>query len=184
MVTCSWRDDSLAAGERALRSFGYEEAVTHFELAKNAVGTERDDSTMAAIYFGLGRARLGTIGLRGDTSFISLQQAFELFVKAGNFDKAIEVAMQPTLGAPGDLTEHKKYLSRALSLVAPGSLENGTLLVRYGHLFLMHATELVTAVDAANQALEIAREKRDPELELEAWRLQSRIGCRDQTFKR
>ena len=93
---------SLLAGERALASYGYEDALTHFErglVARdiNLSGTEvASDEESAALLFGLARARTATVeGHQLQEAFITLSRAFEYYAEAGNVDQAVAAAEFP-----------------------------------------------------------------------------------------
>ena len=66
---------SVMAGERALKTFAYEEAIDQFQRAMSTRGDRPVDANIAAIMFGLGRASIPM--LEWDAALENLHQAFD-----------------------------------------------------------------------------------------------------------
>ena len=91
---------SLLAGERALTTHAWEDALDHFErarAAKNAsAGSARAvDREDAELLFATGRA-LVVMG-RMTEALDSLTRAFEYYEKTGDLDRAVAVAEYPIM---------------------------------------------------------------------------------------
>ena len=67
---------SLIAGERALDSFAYEQALTHFNRVLEIKEGQADDAETAAALFGPGRAQAATLGKQqlADGASVSLDR--------------------------------------------------------------------------------------------------------------
>ncbi|HLF04058.1 MAG TPA: AAA family ATPase, partial [Dehalococcoidia bacterium] len=156
---------SLLAGERALASYAYEEALAHFEQALAAKQQEPTDQTTAELLFGLARAQVGTTERfqqsKAQDTFI---QAFDIFVDAGDIRRAIEVAAYPLRSQNAN---SRRLMERALELAAPGSHDAGKLLSQYGWVLGGNMVgDDERAMDAFSQALIIAKNHQDRLLEM------------------
>ena len=92
---------SLLAGERALASYAYEEAISHFQRALAAKEGEETDAEKAALLFGLGRAQGAIFGQNLEEAGSTLGQAFDYYAGAGDIDRAVRVAEYPLDPYPG-----------------------------------------------------------------------------------
>ena len=134
---------SLLAGERALASYAYEDAFTHFErgLVARALtlsGTEAasqaaSDEEAAGLLFGLARAQSATFASNQlGEAFATLSRAFEYYAVAGNVALAVAAAEFPIAPPPFRIPGLAQLVARALTLVPADSHEAGRLLSRYG----------------------------------------------------
>ena len=164
---------SLLAGELALASHAYEDAITHFE--RGLVARDIDlsgtnaapDEEAADLLFGLARAKSATVEryqLR--EVFATIICAFEYYAGVGDVAQAVAAAEFPieTLGTriPG-LAE---FMARAITLVPADSHEAGRLLSRYGGI-IGGAGDYEGAQKALEQAIAIARREEDVPLEVQ-----------------
>jgi len=154
---------SLLAGEQAIASYAYEDALAHFErgLAGKGVeltGTEpAPDAESAALLSGLGRAELGT--RERQTLFQALPiltRAFDYYVAAGDSEQAVAIAVQSQDGFG--------FIDKALELATPGSHDAGRLMSRSVRGLRANYEK---AQEAINGALVIAQEHHDSILEME-----------------
>jgi DNA-binding CsgD family transcriptional regulator len=160
---------SLLAGERALATYAWEEALEYFQRGLSAKDGQPTDGEMAAILFGLGRAQLAVLQRqRMPEAMDFLDRAFEAFKQAGDADRAIAVAEYPLPTSAGILTGAGELLSRALALVPPDSLAAGRLLVRNGWDLGRRKGDYHSAQQAFNHALAIAMRQGDINLEMDA----------------
>ena len=154
------------AGEQALVSHAYEEALLHFERALAAKEGQPMDSETAAILYGLGQAQVAALErVEGEEAWDSLSRAFDYYVEAGDIDKAVTVAQfQPsgTFGTRGELVR------RALDLVPADSHEAGWLQSRYIRILGQARGDREGAQKAFEQALAIALREQDRDLEMVA----------------
>jgi len=164
---------SLLAGERALASYAYEDALTHFErglVARGITlsGTEvASDEQAAALLFGLARAQAATVeGHQVGEAFATLSRAFEYYVEAGNIAQAVAVAEFPIAPPQYLIPGVAELMARALSLVPADSRELGRLLSRYGGT-LGAEGDYEGAQEALGRALAIARREEDVPLEVQ-----------------
>ena len=161
---------SLVAGEQALASYAYEDALAHFErglVARDITwsGTEpAGDGEAADLLFGLKQAQSATVESRqlGEgEAFAALSRAFDYYAEAGNVAQAVAAAEfqigVPTSRFPGS----DQLIARALTLVPADSHQVGRLLSRYG-LFLGAAEgDYEGAQKALGRAIAIARREGD-----------------------
>ena len=166
---------SLLAGDRAMTSFAWEEALAHFERAAaskegqaaSASSGQAIDAQMAAILSGLGRAQL-TLLDRNELpqAVATLARAFDYYAETGDVDRAVAVAQSRYPSRSGLSTGAAKLIARALSLVPADSHQAGALLSRQGYVLGMEEGDHEAASVAIGRALAIARREQDPALEM------------------
>ncbi len=161
---------SLLAGERALASYAYEDALAHFErglVARDIAlsGTETaSDEEAASLLFGLARTQSATgAGHQLEEAFTTLSRAFEYYAEAGNADLAVAAAEYPIFIRG---TEMGDLIERALPMVPPDSHEAGRLLSRYGGILGRTDGRYDSAQEAFGRALTIVRRAGDEILEM------------------
>ncbi|MFQ6025972.1 MAG: helix-turn-helix transcriptional regulator [Dehalococcoidia bacterium] len=160
---------SLLAGERALATYAYEEALGHFERGLRAkqvalAGAEpATDNETATLWFGMGRA-YGSTGQHLD-AWTALSRAFDYYEEAGDTAMAVVVAEHPLFFVPG-LERPTHMVERALTMVPSESPEAGRLLSRYGLLVNLETRDYGRAKEAFERALAIAEREKDPVLEM------------------
>ncbi len=166
---------SLMAGERALSTHAYEDALTHFKqgLAARDIDLLREgaapDEEAADLMFGLARAQSATgVGVQLAEASEIIKRAFEYYVASGSVHKAVAAAelriAPPAFVLPGvtDLIE------RALALVPDDSREAGRLLTRYGGILGVADLDFEGAHRALERAKTIAVRENDVGLEIQA----------------
>ena len=154
---------SALAGERALSTYGYDEAQAHFERALAAQEGQGTDAGAAPLLFELGRAQ-GALFQRRE-ALASLNSAFDHYAGAGDIQGAVSVAEYPINPGMGRVRV-TQLISRALALVPPDSHQAGNLLSRYGLALGNEMGDYSGAEEAFNKALTIARRDKDVALEL------------------
>ncbi len=154
---------SLIAGERALESYGYEEALPLLQRAISARGNAGDEGETGRLFFGLGRAQAG-MGRLGD-AVESLTRAFDHYDRGGDTAHATAVAKYPVIAMPG-VQGLTKLISRALELVPDDSVEAGELLSRHIRPLAVENGDYAGAQQAAVRALRIAERENDTALEM------------------
>ena len=164
---------SLLAGERALATYAWEEAQTHFEcalLAKGVPLSSQDpakDIEAATLLFGLARTQLAMTGRGGMLQAAdSLRRAFSYYADAGDVERAVEVAEYPYPPTLGYSLGGTKLIARALELAPPESQQAGRLLSRYGYLLGLEEGNYASAQEAFASALSIAEGEHDTILEM------------------
>ncbi|PKB64319.1 MAG: hypothetical protein BZY80_03250 [SAR202 cluster bacterium Io17-Chloro-G2] len=170
---------SLLAGDRAMASFAWEEALAHFErAAASKIGQvpsprsqsgsgQAMDAQMAAILFGLGRAQLTLLDRNEMPEAIAtLALAFDYYAEAGDVDRAVAVAQSRYASRTGLRTGIAQLIARALSLVPADSHQAGGLLSRQGYVLGMEEGDHEAASVAFGRALAIARQEQDAALEM------------------
>ena len=165
---------SLLAGERALASYAYEDALAHFEMGLVArdiplSGTETaSDDEAAALLFGLARAQSSTLeGHRLGEAFNNLSRSFEYYAEAGNVALAVAAAEFPIAPLRNLITGAPELMARALTLVPPNSHEAGRILSRYGGVLGVVKCDYEGAQQALGRAIDIARREGDLPLEMQ-----------------
>jgi DNA-binding CsgD family transcriptional regulator/DNA polymerase III delta prime subunit len=156
----------ILAGEQALDTYAYDEALDYFQRALDAAGVTQTDQEEAAILFGLGRAQVATAQRHEMQSAVeTLTRAFDYYEKIGDVDTALSVAEYPVMAITG-ITGLTHLISRALALTEPDSHRAGRLLGRYVRAVALERGDYGQATNAFHRAVEIAR--RDGDLTLEA----------------
>ncbi len=166
----------VLAGEHALATYAYEEALGHFQKAFEAktgqtlpsdaplstVPTTTDQVT-AEILFGLGRSQRATATFQMQEAWVSLSKDFDYSVQVGDIPQVVDVAeLLP-------VTEHMRtteMLAQALTLVPSGSHLEGRLLSRYGNAINYEKGDYDSARLAFDKAMEIAKLEQDIALEM------------------
>ena len=163
---------SLLAGKRALATYAYEEALTHFERGLAARGIPRagahsaPDWEAAALLFGLGRAQAATAERRQRPQAVAtMQRAFDYYAEAGDVDRAVAVAEDPLLYAGVGGAGASQVGARALSMVPPDSYAAGRLLCNYGLTSYHETADYQEAREAFARAIAIARHEGDTAME-------------------
>ena len=163
---------SLLAGERALATFAYEDALSHFQRAlvarsspvSEGSGEGLNDET-AEILFGLAQAQAATLQRSQlQEARSNLNRVLDYYLETGDVDRAVKVAVFPVppIGGSGDTIRN---LDRILSLVPPESIEAGVLYARYGFVVGVEEGDYQRAQDAFGRALVIASQEKDSDLE-------------------
>jgi tetratricopeptide (TPR) repeat protein len=159
----------ILAGDRALATFAYEEAVGHFQRALSFKEGEPVDAVMASIYAGLGQAQSATVQREQIQDVLSsLERAFDYYVEAGDVARAVAVAACNLPNFIGGLEGAAERVASALELVPPDSQDAGRLLSRYIRLIGATSDGYQSAKDAFERALVIAKREDDIPLEMQA----------------
>ena len=155
------------AGERALATLAHEEARIYFLRALAANKSPSVDSETAALYFGLGRALVGTLERHQlQEAVVNFSRAFDNYAQNGYEDIAVAIAEYPIFSSPGRSTGLADLIHQALTLVPRESIEAGRLLCRDGLAVGHEEGQYTDAQQAFAQAVEIARRKDDLVLEV------------------
>jgi DNA-binding CsgD family transcriptional regulator len=166
---------SQLAGEQALTSYAYEEALAHFQRGLTAKGIPLEgpepasDADAAELLFGLGQAQAGTaerIQLHQVVDTIS--RAFDYYEKVGDVARAVAIAQYPLPSSTGvwRTASTPYYIPRALRLTPPDSPTEARLLSSYGLELGRVENDYEGAQEAFARALAIARREQDIALEL------------------
>jgi predicted ATPase/DNA-binding CsgD family transcriptional regulator len=162
---------SLLAGERALATFGYEEALAHFQrgLAARGIsvtGTEpAPDAQAAALLFGLGKAQFATYErLQIADADASLGRAFEYYFQSESIAETAAVA--EFFYSAISSQNRRQRISRALTIVPKDSIEAGRLLACYIAVLGDSPTEFQVIQELSERALAVARREADQILEM------------------
>jgi tetratricopeptide (TPR) repeat protein len=153
---------SLLAGEQALASYAYEDALENFECglgARNISLSESEaalDEEAAGLLYGLVRAQSATLprhqlGEFGNT----LRPAFDYYVRVGDVPRAL--AITDYIGTLSRGSNAVEILNKALDLAPAGSLQSGRILIRYATVLDNSRGKHNAAIEALDQALEIAQ---------------------------
>ena len=163
---------SLLAGERALASYAYENAIVHFErglVARDITlsGTEAAaDEEAAALLSCLGRAQAAMSSLHQLPEAInSLARAFQYYFDAGDVERAVALA-EYHIAEPSGISGMAAIISQALTLVPPDSHQAGRLLPNYGFSLFATTGDYQSAQEVFNRALVIARREADGPLQM------------------
>ena len=164
---------SLLAGERALASYAWGEALAHFETGLNAKGVTLEgseaarDAGAAELLSGLGRSQAAILPLDHLQEAVnSLTRAFDYYDGTKDEVQAAAVAETPLPPAAGRVTGVGPLLARALKLASPGSLQEARLLSRHGWVIGIEQGDYSAAREALDRALGIAQREGDQGLEM------------------
>lgn len=156
---------SLIAGERALSTYAFEEALALFQRGLNAKEGQNMDAEEAALLFGLARAQTGTLERhRIHEAAKTARPAFDYYTSIGDVPKALAIAEYSfrSLGASAEIS---LILAEALKLVPSDSLQAGRLLGRYGNALIMELGNFESGIEALQRSLTIAKRERNVPLE-------------------
>ena len=152
---------AVAAGERALASYAYEEAFPRFQRALAAKEGQDMDAETASILFGLGRTQIAT--LDWDKALDCLGQAFD-FYESHDVSKALSIAEYPYPALFA--ARMPDLMSRAIKLAAPETRQVGNLLSTYGLAVALGRGDYEEAREAFDEALSIAQREGDRSLQV------------------
>lgn len=167
---------SIMAGERALDTYAFEDALAHFERAlesregqaHSTSSGQAMDAETADMLFGLGRAQVAAAERhQAQEAMDNFIRAFDYYVEVGKVSRAVAVARGPFPWWT-HLTGLAPLLARALKLVPPGSHQAGYLLAHYCRVLGTSTTEpdYEGAQRAFQRALAIAQREQDTTLEI------------------
>ena len=156
---------SKIAGERALATLGFEEAVTHFERGLAGKTGEPTDVETADMLFGLARGQAATVPyVQGQRVWDTFVRAFDIYAATDEVKKAVAVAEQQ-VGFAGTLTGVVDLTAQALELVPPDSHEAARILSRRGFALYVENADYERAKEALDLSIAIARTHNDAQLE-------------------
>ncbi|MCH9017966.1 MAG: hypothetical protein IIB89_09440, partial [Chloroflexi bacterium] len=161
---------TLLAGERALDSYAWEEAVEHFTRGLEAKNVDpigqapADDAEAASLLFGLARAK--SANFRFGPGYIhqavaNFRSAFEYHVQAGDAERAVEIAQSPPRVPVGERGGLADVMEVALGIAPPGSSVKGQLLANHGWIAGIEEIDYPLSTRSFQEALEIARDNGD-----------------------
>ncbi len=166
---------SLIAGQSALRSFAWTEALELFENVRSAVESDPECIELAQAWLGIARARMtyeswwGS-SLRSDDIEAGLAVAFEIFVERGEIDLAIETASQGVVGQLGWIPS-TSLAERALDFADDDSIATARLLTRYADVLWTDKSRQGESGSVIERAFEMARRHGELNLQLRILRI-------------
>lgn len=156
---------AFMAGERALATYAWEEALDHFQRGLAAKDGPDMDADTAALLFGLARAQSRTLERHRIHEAVStVRPAFDYYVAAGDVLAVSAIAEYP-FDSEVDLSL-AQLLVEALELMPSDSRQAGLILSRYGLELGRGHGNFESAVEALGQALAIAQRENDSALEM------------------
>ena len=169
---------SLMAGQRALRAFAYEDALTHFQtglvardISLSGMESATDDEA-AALLFGQGKVQAT---LQIYEAFSSLGRAFDHSMELGDLERVVAIAEYGDYGTGVRRSDLLEFARRALTLVPPDSHFAGRLLCRYGQLVGLQGSDYEDVHSALERALEIAKREGDAALEMRTYAVSATV---------
>ena len=157
---------SIMAGERDLKYYAFEDALAHFQRALDARENQTMDDQLATIKFGIGRSMASTLRSphEAQLAWEALSQTFDYYVKQGDIEKAVTVAIHPIpvlylIKGAADL------FARALELVPRESLQAGYLLAKLAPSLVFEFADFEESAKAAMKALTISKNLNNEALE-------------------
>jgi tetratricopeptide (TPR) repeat protein len=146
---------SLAAGYAALDKYAFEDGLTHFERAVDAIGAA-DTRARGLAYAGLGRCQMAFVNVH--QGYISVLTGMEALIEADDIESALILASQGFPAQPSE--EGKRFHELALKITPELSGERAMVLGRLG-LLTMFRDSLEEGGHALAKALEISRKLDD-----------------------
>ena len=167
----------MIAGEYALDSFEYEQALVHFTRVLDTKGEISMDGEKAQALFGLGRAEATVVPVYElKTVHQNLGLAFDYYDSVGDTARAVAVASEIPSPPGGDHNHvSQRRIERALELVHDDSLEAGILHSVLGDFQGVANGDYPSAQDSFVRALTIARRKGNVNLEIKTLNHSARI---------
>ena len=157
---------SLMAGQRALASYAYEEALDQCQRVLDAKGGDQTDAEAAAALFGLGRAQaaLGNI----EDAIPNFAKALDYYSDAGDIVNVVAIGATPLPPWVGRLEGASALCTKALEMVDKDSLDAGRILSNHGWPLGFQEGDYEGAQRAFEDALAIARREGNVALEVAA----------------
>ena len=157
---------SQIAGDRALASFAFDGAVTHFERALIARRDLPITEEIAALHYGAGVGHAALRNTEGsiDEALANLNAAFDYYAEAESLEMVALVARLQFVSQEGQ-QRMVPIMERALKLVPEDSIDAGWILATYGRAIGSYA-DYQTGRDAFRRALAIAENAGDSALEM------------------
>lgn len=171
---------SIIAGQSAIRSFAWAEALEHFENVRRILGDTSNRIELAYAWLGIGRARHAAYqskwGNKLSASEIEdgLAIAFNIFLENGETELAIEAASQGIVGHPG-WAPHSSTVDRALDLAEDDSARTAKLLTRYADVLFNDPRRAGECWAVFDRAFDMAVTHGDLNLQLNILRIQAQF---------
>jgi len=171
---------SLLAGRQSLSAFAWGEALEHFETARSVAAHDPESVELAHAWMGIARARQNSHQSKWGNPLAAkdieagLATAFNIFLKNGEVDLAIDAAAQGIVGELG-WTPALDTIERALDIADQDSARSARLLTRYGDVLFNDPERSDECWDVFEQALDMAIKHDDRNLQLTNLRIQAQF---------
>lgn len=158
---------ALVAGDQAMATNAFEEALLHFETARRGRSDDAMDEQLADVEFGLPRSKFAGLSpeYMGEV-FGHMENAFDYFSSCGLTDKAVQVGILPIYPRPGSLVESLPLIEKTRALIDDDHPMLGHVIARHGFAIGRESEDFDTAVTYLEQALEIAEQTNDEDLQI------------------
>lgn len=155
---------ALAAGKEALLGLAFTTASRWFNVVLDpSIFREIDPAFLAEAHYGAGQSLATLVSVeRKQPAWDHLVAAFELFLKLGNTERALDAISHPI--AFGRLTGTANVLSRAVELARDGSPRLGHLLVAWANAQIVESGDLRGVWSTLEEARTIADGESDRSL--------------------
>ena len=171
---------SLIAGERALASYAYEEALDQFQRVLDVKDSDKTDAEAATALFGLGRAQAALAQI--ERAIPSFTRAFDYYFEVRDVENAVAIAASTLPLAAGRLSGALELCNRALELVDKSSLDAGRLLSNQGQVLGLQAGDAERSREAVESAVAISRQQGDKGLEMRTLAMASYVDMYHLSF--
>lgn len=151
-----------AAGEQALRVYGFEDAFAQLGRALELASVRNEPLVVARLLFGLAQSQQGMGNIKAGLE--SYGRAFEIFLEQEDLDNAVRVLEQPLILFDKSASI-RELLEKAMTLIGHGSLRAEALGSKYGLALYRDTGDYPKAVSILNRALGAARKSNDKEQE-------------------
>ncbi|MDA1279588.1 MAG: DUF2791 family P-loop domain-containing protein [Chloroflexi bacterium] len=178
---------SLIAGQSALRSFAYSEALNHFENVRFALRDQPNHINFAHAWLGIARARYTYESKWGSSLSaaeisVGLSIAFQIFLDHGETELAIETASQGIVGEPG-WAPNPRLTERALEIAGDDSKGFSRLLTRHADTLFSDLSRRAESDSVFARAFDLATRQNDVQLQLRILRIQAQFHVIEQNYE-
>ena len=171
---------SLIAGQSALRSFAWSEAIEHFENVRQVVESMPSRIELAHAWLGIARARLtwqnkygSSLGPHEIEAVLAI--AFDIFVEHGETNYAIQTASQGIV-AEFSYVPAVSLSERALEFATEDSVQVTALWVRHADVLWHYDSRREESYSAFERAMEMAVKHNDVPLQLRILRIRTQFS--------
>jgi DNA-binding CsgD family transcriptional regulator len=179
---------SLIAGQSALRSFAWPEALEHFENVRSAVEPDLSRVELAHAWLGIARSRFtyeSTWGSSLGPADIEagLTTAIDIFIDHGETDLVLEAASQGIFGEPG-WSPSPALAERAIEFIEDDSTISSRLLTRLADTLWTDENRSHESEPMFERALELARDHDDFAAQIQNYRIHTQFLVDGRQYER
>jgi tetratricopeptide (TPR) repeat protein len=177
---------SLIAGQSALRSFAWSEALEHFENVRQVVESMPTRIELVHAWLGVARARFTCQSKYGSKLGpheieAGLALAFDIFIDYGEVNYAIQTASQGIVGELAYVLAIS-LSERAIEFATDDSVQVTALWVRYADVLWSNDSRREESDSAFERAMEMAEKHNDVPLQLRILRIRTQFSQHNKQY--